>query len=731
MKKLLASVSLAMFYVFSQAQTAPPTGPDSTISPSSSNLWTQPESEIPYRITTIAGNQLALYNPQSSADLLGSTGEIFIQKNSPGGGIPLIRGLSSNRQIFMVDDVRLTTAVSLSGNQQNMMAIDPYLLSSSEVRYGPGAVSEGSDASGGIIGFETLKPQLSMNSKALISGNAIPRFSSANNEYSGHIDINAGWKKWAMVTSLSHYNFNNIRMGSHGPDEYLCTFYAKRQDGQDIMVENPNPYIQHPTGYSQTNLVQKFHIIPDGNWDVNYGFYLSRSSETPHYDKLLIMQDSLPLSAESYYGPQLWIMNHLSASYKWPSTLCDRLDISVAHQYFKDSRTDRNFGEDTRYRREEIINSYTINLDMLKCVRQGHQLTYGMEIIYDKIRSEGSDENIYTGEMLPGPGSYAQTGWGSYGLYITYRFCINSKMNIDAGVRYNMYLLNATFDTNFYTLPFTDAYVNNDGMTGNLGFVLRPDDKWLLNANLSTGLHSPNADDIGRLLDSDPGSVVVPNPHLKSEYAVNLEIGVSKIFGEFAKFYLTGYSTYLDRALVCRDYTLNSNDSILFDGEMNRVKAIQNASHAMIFGLQAGFDATLPLGFGIYSRLNYQKGWEKCFDGISSPLHHAAPFFGKAALTYSTSKFSADLYALFCGKVSYENMPEEERSRAYLYTRDDDGNPFAPAWCTLNLKAHYQISKVLSCSGGIENLTDLRYRPYGSGITSPGINFILSLKASF
>ncbi|MFA4862568.1 MAG: hypothetical protein WC605_02230, partial [Bacteroidales bacterium] len=59
------------------------------------------------------------------------------------------------------------------------------------------------------------------------------------------------------------------------------------------------------------------------------------------------------------------------------------------------------------------------------------------------------------------------------------------------------------------------------------------------------------------------------------------------------------------------------------------------------------------------------------------------------------------------------------------------GNPYSPAWYTLNFKVMYQITDILSVSGGVENLTDIRYRPYSSGITAPGRNFILSLKANF
>ncbi|MGM0667666.1 MAG: hypothetical protein ACQETA_10125, partial [Bacteroidota bacterium] len=62
---------------------------------------------------------------------------------------------------------------------------------------------------------------------------------------------------------------------------------------------------------------------------------------------------------------------------------------------------------------------------------------------------------------------------------------------------------------------------------------------------------------------------------------------------------------------------------------------------------------------------------------------------------------------------------------------DDSGNNYSPAWCTLNIKAIYELTDMFAISAGVENITDRRYRPYSSGISAPGRNFILSLRASF
>jgi len=66
-----------------------------------------------------------------------------------------------------------------------------------------------------------------------------------------------------------------------------------------------------------------------------------------------------------------------------------------------------------------------------------------------------------------------------------------------------------------------------------------------------------------------------------------------------------------------------------------------------------------------------------------------------------------------------------------MYAVDANGNPYSPAWYTLNFKALFILNDQLSISAGIENITDQRYRPYSSGIVAPGKNFIISLKATF
>jgi hemoglobin/transferrin/lactoferrin receptor protein len=73
----------------------------------SASKWEQNKNEVPNKITTISAKEIAFNNPQTSADLLGNSNEVFIQKSQLGGGSPMIRGFAANSILLVVDGVRM------------------------------------------------------------------------------------------------------------------------------------------------------------------------------------------------------------------------------------------------------------------------------------------------------------------------------------------------------------------------------------------------------------------------------------------------------------------------------------------------------------------------------------------------------------------------------------------------------------------------------------------------
>lgn len=698
----------------------------------SASKWRQSSQNVPGKVSVLSASNLQIRNPSNSADWLGSSGEVFIQKSQQGGGSPMIRGFSANRLLYAVDGVRMNTAIFRSGNLQNVISVDPFSIQNTEVLFGPGSVMYGSDAIGGVMAFETLKPEFSKDT-TLLSGNIFSRFTTANDELTLHADVSFGLDKWAFLTSFSNFDYGDLKMGKSGPEDYLRPFYAAIEEGKDISVENSDPRVQTQSGYSQMNLMQKIRFKPTENTEFDYGFHYSKTGDIPRYDRLIEGNGSALKFAEWYYGPQIWMMNALGINHWSESEIFDQMNVKVAHQYFEESRNDRRFGKSNLFQRTEKVNSLSLNADFVKLIRNESFLTYGGEWVYNKVGSMGIVENISTGITSPASARYPDSDWNSLAVYGTYHAHFSQKLKLQTGLRYNYTNLQADFSNNedFYPLPFSEASNSFGSVTGSLGLIYNPAPSLTISPVLSTGFRAPNVDDLGKIFDSEPGTVMVPNPDLKPEYAYNAELNINKHFNQFLKLDVSGFYTLLNHALVRRPFSLNGETEIDYEGQPSQVLAIQNASFATVYGIQAGVEFAVTKRLLITSRYNWQKGTEELDNKSTSPSRHAAPAYGLSRLSYLNKKLRLEFTSQYSGEVSYEKMPLEEKGKLHLYAKDELDRPYSPSWIIFNFNTSYQLDPKIQLMGGIENIGDIRYRPYSSGIAAPGRNFSFSIRGSF
>ncbi|MGY6521547.1 MAG: TonB-dependent receptor domain-containing protein [Mongoliitalea sp.] len=701
----------------------------------SATRWTQSRQQVPNKISQISKEEQLFLNPQTAADLLNISGDVFIQKSQQGGGSPMIRGFSTNRLLYAVDGVRMNTAIFRSGNLHNVISLDPFAIENTEVFFGPGSIIYGSDAIGAVMSFETLKPVFQENKQFKVDGNVSLRGNTANKEQTGHVHLRYGNNRWAGVSSFSRYNFGDSRMGTRGPEEFLRPTLVERVQGQDVIVENANPLIQIPSGYQQSNFMQKLALRTDSGWNFQYAFHFSETSNFPRYDRLIrLRSNGLPQSAEWMYGPQIWAMHHFNVQHSnTTSSLYDQLSINLAYQRFEESRIDRNFRSSIRREREERVDAYSLNVDLTKTVSKAVQLFYGLEGVLNDVRSEGTDVNIDTGIKGVGPARYPNATWSSGAAYLTSHIQLTKNSLIQGGLRYNIFALNADFTNNlpFYPLPFEQTSLQNSAFIGSLGYVFSSAEGWVMHANVSKGFRAPNVDDIGKFFDSEPGAVLVPNPALQAEDAYNAEVNIGKVIKDRVLFDVTAYYTYLNNALVRRMSQFNGQDSIFYDGTLSQVLSLQNAAFVQIQGLQVGLEYKVSKSFTLHSKLNIQRGIEEMEDGERSPSRHAPPTFGLTRLDYQRKNLRLQLFAEYAGSFTFEQLPLEERAKPELYAVDALGRPFSPSWATLNFKAQYRFPPWVTINAGLENLTDVRYRTYSSGIAAPGRNFVLSINIDF
>ena len=693
--------------------------------------WQQNKKEVPKKIVSIDSKQIIYSAPQTAADLLEKSGKVFVQKSQLGGGSPMIRGFSTNRLLLSVDGVRMNNAIFRGGNVQNVISIDPFNVNNTEVILGPGSVIYGSDAIGGVMNFYTKTPKLSWNEETLISGNANMRYASANTEKTGHFDVNIGLKKWAFLTSVSYSDFDDLRMGKNGKDEYLRSEFVANLNGEDTVVENANPINQRFTGYSQISLAQRIKLVTDDIWEFDLGLHYSATSNYPRYDRLIQYRDGSLRYGDWFYGPQRWFMGNFQTQKKGNNTYYDNVKFTNAYQRFEESRNKRNFQDDILNVTEEKVDAISSSLDFEKRFNPQIKTFYGLEYVYNKVHSNGFNRNVNTGQITDAPSRYPDgASWQSMAAYASLEYKPNPKFTLQSGLRYNHILIDTDFDTTFFPFPFTEASTNTGAFTGSVGFSWLPKN-WQITANIGTAFRAPNIDDIGKVFDSEPGSVVVPNPNLTPEHAYSAEFGIQKRIGSSFDLSFNAFYTLLDDALIRKDFNLNGETEIIYNGELSNVQAIQNASKVYTYGFEFGFSAKFDKRTKITADLTIPNGEEEQVDGTKVPLRHVSPIFGNFHFIYKNERWNLDFFTNFNSSIRFEDLAPSERSKAYLYAMDENGNPYSPSWVTINAKSNFEITEKINLTASLENITDRRYRVYSSGISSPGRNLILALNYSF
>jgi len=584
-----------------------------------------------------------------------------------------------------------------------------------------------------VMDFHTLQARFSKDKKTVFSGSAFARYSTANNEKTGHADLNIAGNRLSFLAAFTYSEFEDLKMGKKGRSEnYLRPEYVERLNNVDSIIQNSDPRVQRFSGYDQKNFLGKIRFRANEHINLQYQFNYARTGNASRYDRLIQYRNGKLRFAEWYYGPMLWRMHTLNALLTRKTAIADNIHLIAGYQNYEESRIDRVRSNNNRTTQAEGVNAYSINADASKSIGKG-ELFYGIEFVYNKVSSAGMRTNITTGMNNPFASRYPDgSKWSTAGIYGSYKMNLNTKITLTGGLRYSYNTLDATFDTTFIKFPYKKAELRDGGLTGNAGLVLRPDVTWQFNGNISTGYRMPNVDDVGKLFENTPGNVTVPNPDLKPEYAVNFEIGfIKNIINKF-KLELNGFHTILNDAIVQRRFTFNGQDSLDFSGTISRVEALQNVAKATVWGVQMGFRFYISNNFYLQTNSNWI--WGKETDDVKDeqvPLRHAPPFYGSTHFHFQKNKLHAEAYSLYSSKVINKDLAPSEQAKTDIYAKDAMGLPFSPGWNTLNMKFSYQLIKNLMFSAGWENITNQRYRPYSSGIVAAGSNLIFSLRASF
>ena len=707
----------------------------------SSQRFQQKRKETPRQIEVVGSKRLGELQPATLGDALINTGQVFVQKSQMGGSSPVLRGFEASRVLLVMDGVRMNNATYRAGHLQDIITIDPFILDRMEVNFGSGSTLYGSDAMGGVLYFKTKDATLG---KFAVKPNATVRYQSASNSTIGNLGVQVQSKRVGAIFSATRSQFGDLRSGSKNYSPWdtfgMLPRYVSQIGGVDTVLVNEDPQVQKGTGYSQTDLFAKV-FAKTGKIEHSLNFQKSMSDLIPRYDRLSQFDaKGLPVYGRWDYVPQN--RNFFSYSAKVGSANHNN-KLTLAQQSTEVGRVTRNFKSSTERTQLDNVKMRTINFDRHDQLTENFVLNSGLEYVLNDVISSGINKNIKTDKETVTKARYSDSGATTTMMSVFAQAIYSVKKTgtvIQGGFRFSDYSLTANFSkANPWKLPYSSIAFSSLTPSYDLGFTQSLRKGLLLKGSVNQAYRNPNVDDMTKVFDSKPGAkLLVPNATLKAEQSVTMDLGF--LWRKDNRFALEGglFNSKVKNLLLDQKGQLNGKDSMLYDGRLTPIYQIQNVALANISGLYLNAKVRLVQSLWFTGSITQTKGiYQTAETATEQPLDHIPPVYGQASLRWNGADWYLEAQCLFNGEKrakDYSSSGEDNQDKqpVGLADIDGDGKPdgFNPAWQCFNLRGGYQHKSGLNVTASVENILDLHYRYFASGMSAAGrsINFSLGYK---
>jgi hemoglobin/transferrin/lactoferrin receptor protein len=671
----------------------------------------------------------------------GQTTVTEIIENAPGVDVndagpfrvrPVIRGMYGSRTLVLVDGERLNDhreVVDFAG--VSMSLVDVNEIERVEVLNGPSSVLYGSDAMGGVINILTKERNFSEALQPFI--NYSSSYSVKDELSSNRVNFGVEANKFSVSAGLLYKEAKDDYAPPGNWQNHDPRYNIFRSEFYDSLNS------ARGTSWSTDHLVNSKARI--NNYDLGLAYKLSA-------------RHKLNFDAGIFRGSDIGfpgVPNDSTPFYFfWPRHDRDNFSISFTGTGFNGTlakvngkfyyqKISKDFSTDfmdaivipagpppnpptitpmTSFSTTEV-SKYGLNLQGLIPLSSQGQLTLGVDSWEEVIDGGVTSITRFVG-FGPFPfndtsvsASVPENKWHSVGIYASSEFELNSVL-LTAGGRFDNFWLNTAktpgyVDDNDNPLPSEDDHSVN----GSLGLVV-PITK-MVNAvgNLGTAYRVPNI--VERFFyGSASGSEVRPNPDIKPERAVTMDLGV-KAVNDYIGYSIIGfYSDYSDFTQLQNFAT----DTATF----RPLWRYENVEDVSIYGVETTIEGKLNNGFYGGLIFSYQHGENKT---QNEPL-----FVSPVKTTFKIGYRESNKQ--FFGELNLHKVEEQNRVPA-VSALDDIATK---GYTLVNSMAGVNLSRYFKLTLNANNLFDEVYSQPFNGrnpdnpVPEPGRNFILSAKVN-
>lgn len=656
--------------------------------------------DVPAAVNLVPREMIDARNGKTSAEVLREEGGVFVQKTNHGGGSAILRGLSSNQILLLVDGVRLNNSTYRLGNHQYLTTVDNNALEQIEVVHGPTSVLYGSDALGGTINLITRRPPLHAASAQIKARAALfGRFASADEEKTGRGEIALYNHRWALLAGFSRKHFGDLRRGGNSDDPEI--------------ENSTNGLRQSPSGFDGYDADAKLVFVPSPHSELLLAYQQFHQGEVPRYDKYESGDNSLWL-----YSPQNRNLAYGKFTQHLRSPVWKQLQFTVSLNRQEEGRITQKQPDDEIVRELDEVNSYGFTAQAVAEYRD-HQISFGGDVYLDDVASgrwledpQNGGRNADARGRFPDGAAYR-----SFGAYVQDEWQVSQRWMLLPGLRYSY------FQTDF-ALPASvlggidlgKVDLSFSALTASVGTVYKISPSLSLAANAGQAFRAPNLSDLSKLGESKGTTFEIPNTGLKPEKLFSLDAGI-RWHHPALRGSLVGYYAAVRDLLGRVPVTINGAETIIAAGDTLQVRTRENIGEAYLGGFEFAFDARINQPLHIFANAAYTYGQNSSAD---EPISKIPPLFGLLGVRYHHGSWNAELYSRFAARQNRLSADDLDDPRI--------PNSGTPGWHTINLRGRYHPIAGVSLSLALENLLDKNYREHGSGINGPGRNLVISVR---
>jgi hemoglobin/transferrin/lactoferrin receptor protein len=668
----------------------------------------QASGDAPAPVTVFDRETIEKIQPEKMADLFKAVPGVEIDGEGPFRGLPVIRGLSSNRVLILVDGQRLNN----SRESTTFAGIQPALVNLAEVERievlrGPASVQYGSDAIGGVVNIITRQPNLGAQDFR-VNGDVAIEYGTISDSRLGRASVTGTGRGFSFYAGATYEKVEDYTAAKGAHEDSRYAPYVRDDDSvpnSGMEQTNFNGGLKFLTGQQSVLRIDAEVVRTQ---DVGFpGFELSDSGGIeftfPNFDR-----DKIGVAWNS--GPVLGLSDISLSTYYQAVNKESASVFDFFPGFFSDDFT------------KSEINSIGFNAQSTAAVG-AHSLTFGLDFYTDNVEDEALSTGCFFPACLSGNFEVStevavpkseQTG---FGVYVQDGWTLSQRVKLQLGLRGDSFKFDSKDDPNFFGDPIDET---DSAVSGNVGIIWSVTDHVNLNALVARGFRTPNLQERSFFgLATNGEAYILQNPGLSSESSWNYEIGTKVRYDRYSgglHFFYNDLSDFI---------TLN----FLEPGDPDfqnctsppappGVPCAQfaNIAKATIWGIEFDLETIFANWWTAFTSIAYMEGEDKT---EGEPLSTIPPLKVLLGLRYQRSAWWTEANLRFLDRQT--DLPEND--------------PFfdtgTVGFTVYDLRGGYDFNFGLGFLVAIENITDKLFNEPFNNRPEPGRNVRATVRYRF